>query len=232
MIRNIYLTIRAIPKTIFFNFKYLPFKQAIKFPVLISHRVWLMKTKGKITIETMDIKPAMIKIGFGEIGIFDAMRARSVWNVGGLIEFKGKADFRHGVKIAVGDNGTLYVGNDVVLTAESTVMCNKEIVLEDMVGVSWESQIMDTDFHPIYDKNHKLINGDEKVVIGAGSWIGSRVMILKGVNLPPRTMVAAGTLVSKASVRGMEGKEGILIGGNPVKILKEDITFSVRHTTS
>lgn len=225
--RKLYLAIRAIPKTIYFNFKYLKLKQAIKLPIIISHRVWLSKTKGNINITSDRIKPGMIRIGFGEVGIFDSMRARSVWNVDGIVNFDGSARLGHGIKISVEAEGKLNIGNNLIVTAESSIICRDEISLGENVMISWEAQIMDSDLHPIIDSENKIINKDEPIVIGDNSWIGSRVMILKGVKLPKGTIVAAGSTLTKGTLKNIEEKEYSLIGGNPIKILKEDVTFKV-----
>jgi len=76
-IRKLYLGIMALPKTIYFNFKYLKFSQAIKIPIFVSHRVWLMETEGHVKIP-QPVKTGMVKIGFGEIGIFDQHRSRTI----------------------------------------------------------------------------------------------------------------------------------------------------------
>lgn len=223
--RRLYLFIRAIPKTLYFNLKYLPFKSAIKFPFFISHRVWLMETKGTVKINCEELKPAMIKIGFGEVGIFDQMRERSIWKVQGLVEFHGAASLGHGTKISVETQGRLAVGKDAIVTAESSIICTKEIVLEDEVMISWDVQIMDTDLHAIRNVSGEVINYDEKVSIGARSWIGSRAMILKGVNLTKGSVVAAGTVVSKSINNVIEKNENLLIGGNPPRIIKENVIW-------
>ena len=51
-----------ILKTIFFNFKSLPFKQAIKFPIFIYSDTKLISI-GKIHIDSDDIHKGMIRIG-------------------------------------------------------------------------------------------------------------------------------------------------------------------------
>ena len=76
-------------KTIYFNFTYLPFKQAILLPIAVSRHVFLLKTKGKIIIE-MPVRPGIIKIGYKGVGLFDHKRSRSIWEVSGTVIFKGK----------------------------------------------------------------------------------------------------------------------------------------------
>lgn len=78
-IADLYLKFRAIPKTIYFNFNYFTFNEAIKLPVLVSHNVYLRKTKGRVTIES----PSRfgVRIGFGDVGIFDKYRSRTIWEI-------------------------------------------------------------------------------------------------------------------------------------------------------
>ncbi|OBR89902.1 hypothetical protein CLRAG_38790 [Clostridium ragsdalei P11] len=65
-----FLALLGIPKTILFNFRYFSLKDAIKFPIILSHRVVLSKMDGKIVIEA-PIKFGMIRIGFGNLPLFD-----------------------------------------------------------------------------------------------------------------------------------------------------------------
>ena len=54
---------RALFATIFFNFYYLPFKQAILLPIWI-YRPHFIKLGGVISIECNNVKPGMIRLGF------------------------------------------------------------------------------------------------------------------------------------------------------------------------
>jgi len=223
--RKLYLFIRAIPKTLYFNFKYLPFKKAIKLPIIVSHRVWLMETKGRVSLTAAEIKPAMIKIGFGEVGIFDQMKERSVLKLEGSMMFQGRANIGHGCKICIGSEGKLTFGNEIIITAESSIICNKEIYIADKAMISWETLIMDTDLHPIYDESKNVINSDEKIEIGEKVWIGCRCTILKGVKLEKGSIIAAGTTVSKAIKKEGQEKENCLFAGSPPKILRERVEW-------
>ena len=49
-------------KTIYFNLKYLPFIQAIKMPILISNKVYLRVTSGKVIIDS-PIQTGLIQFG-------------------------------------------------------------------------------------------------------------------------------------------------------------------------
>ena len=60
--------LRSIFTTIWFNFHYLPFKQAIKLPILL-YKPKIIASKGSIIIKG-EIKPFMIKLGIPQIFIY------------------------------------------------------------------------------------------------------------------------------------------------------------------
>ena len=61
---------------------------------------------------------------------------------------------------------------------------------------------MDTDFHKIYDVEKYLGNGNlevgkKEIIIGNNVWLGCRCLLLKGCTVPPGSIVAAGSKVTK-----------------------------------
>ena len=71
----------------------------------------------------------------------------------------------------------------------------------------------------ITSANHSLTNQDieikKEVIIGDHCWIASNACIMGGVILGPRTVVAAGSVVTKSFPEGY-----CLIAGNPAKFIK------------
>ena len=61
--------LRSILVSIFFNLKYLPISQAIKLPILL-YKPNLIKLKGRIKIESSQIKFGMIQLGRPIVPIF------------------------------------------------------------------------------------------------------------------------------------------------------------------
>lgn len=73
----------------------------------------------------------------------------------------------------------------------------------------------------IITTNHKIGSLDDHeegkdILIGEGSWIGMNSVVLPGVILGPRTVVAAGSVVTKSFPDGR-----VLLGGVPAKIIRE-----------
>ena len=207
----------SIPKTLRFNLHYFPLKTALKLPVVVSHRTYLRELHGKVELPEK-VERAMVKIGFGDVGHYDRKRSRGIWQVSGTVSFGGKASIGHGSKISV--RGDLHLGDGFNMTAESTIVCAKEIRFGDDCLLSWDILVMDTDEHPLYNKDNERINPDKAIQVGDHVWIGCKCVLLKGAVVPDNTVVAAGTLLT-SSFSG----EHQVIGGNPPTALKHDIRW-------
>ena len=234
--------LRSIPKTLRFNLHYFPLKTALKTPVVVSHRTYLRELHGKVELPE-NVEPAMVKIGFGDVGHYDRKRSRTIWQVSGTVSFGGKASIGHGSKLSV--RGDLKLGAGFNMTAESTIVCAKEIRFGDDCLLSWDILVMDTDEHPLYNRHetsrretrdsgsvpspevprpksneHERINPDKPIIVGNHVWIGCKCVLLKGAELPDNTVLAAGTLLTSSF-----GGEHQVIGGNPPSVLKRVIRW-------
>lgn len=206
-------------KTIYFNFKYLPFKQAIHLPILVSNKLYLRVCLGEIKIDA-PLHLGMIQIGFGNVGLFDNKKSRSIWDVSGRVIFKGDCHIGHGSKISVGLNGNLIIGENLLVTAESTIVSFHEVEIGDNCLLSWDILIMDTDYHEIKDEQDKIINADSPVVIGNKVWIGCRTLVLKGAVIPNGSVIGANSVVTQK----LETEHALYVG-NPCKKTKENISW-------
>ncbi len=215
---SLYLYFRGLPKTLYFNLKYLSFRQAIRLPILVSHKVFLKQTKGKIVIPE-NLKFGKIQIGFGDVGIFDRWKQRTIWNVKGTVEFKGKAKIKHGSKITC--SGELTFGDGFVISSNSIIICREKIIFGDGSGVSWDCLIMDTDFQIVRDEDDIYTNPNKEIIIGKNVLIGTNAKVLKGVNLPDYTIVSACSVV----VKGITDSN-CAIAGSPAKIIKKGVRWS------
>ena len=209
--------LRSIPKTLRFNLHYFPLKTALKLPVVVSHRTFLRELNGEVVLPEK-VETAMVKIGFGDVGHYDRKHSRSIWQVSGTVGFGGKASIGHGSKLSI--RGDLTLGADFNMTAESTIVCAKNIRFGNDCLLSWDILVMDTDEHPLYDKEHKRINPDKPIIVGNHVWIGCKCVLLKGAEIPDNTVLAAGTLLTSA----FSGEQQV-IGGNPPSILKREVRW-------
>ncbi len=218
VLRKLVLHVLALPKTLFFNFRYLPFAQAVRLPVIVSHRVWLMETSGSVTLASA--RTGAVKIGFGNVSLFDQHRSRTIWKVspGASVAFGGKAFIGHGSKINV--EGSLALGDRFSISAESAIVANHKVAIGDRVLISWDVLIMDSDFHSIFDDAGNHINPPQAINIGNDVWLGCRSLILKGVSLAGGVVVAAASTVTKP----IETQK-VLVGGSPAAVIREKISW-------
>lgn len=209
-----------ILKTVYLNFKMLPFKQAIKLPIFIYGKIIFRSLKGKININATEY-PGMIKIGWNEYYVETSV-PKSIWTINGKINFNAPINFLQGSYVLLSDNATLSFGNKKsIMGANIRIICFERIDFGATSRISWDCQIMDTTFH--YVEN--LLDGEIKpltnpIVIGNNIWIGNRTTISKGAVLPDYTVVASNSLVNKdfSSIG-----ENCLIAGLPAKLKQQNI---------
>lgn len=204
----------GLPKSIIINFRYLAFKDAIKLPILLSHKTKLKNLRGKIKVEK--VKFGIIKIGLGNSQAIDYKYYRAVIDNQGEIVFKGKCMLGSGTRLSV--KGTLIFGEYVNFGGNTTVICHKKISFGDNNLIGWDSLITDTDQHPIITLSGELINQDKEIFIGNNVWVGSRSVVMKGTYIGNDIIIAA-----QSNITGKHTKEFTVLAGNPLRIVKEGV---------
>lgn len=110
------------------------------------------------------------------------------------------------------------IGKDCGMSG--AVICAKRSVqIGDRVQLGSGAMICDTDFHSM---DFELRGGADDlaqaaakpVVIGDDCFIGARAIILKGVTVGPRSIVGAGSVVTK------DVPPGAIVAGNPATVIK------------
>jgi acetyltransferase-like isoleucine patch superfamily enzyme len=116
------------------------------------------------------------------------------------------------------ENGKLVIGNNVGLSG-TTICATKSITIGNYVNFGGNASIWDTDFHPLDFEDRRLHNENRikaiPVVIGNDVFIGANVMILKGVTIGDRSIVGAGSVVTKSI------PEDEIWAGNPACFIKK-----------
>src|SRR5690554_2280342 len=81
----------GIFRTLYFNFKMLPFSQALKLPFILSKYTRLHNLSGHIVLNCK-LKPGLITFGFAGDDIIDSKSNRVFLDIKGRVEFGGKAN--------------------------------------------------------------------------------------------------------------------------------------------
>lgn len=210
----------SLPKSLYVCLRLLPFSNAIKLPIMVRYNCKIVNLSGSVSFLHEKIKPGMLKIGFCRVGVIDKRYTRNMLEIRGKMILKGKAAFGNGSRISILKSGTLTVGNCFSNTAGLTVICGKEINIGNDVLISWDTLIMDTDFHETIDLKTKTVSAKSKSIsIKDKVWIGTRSVILKGSVIPEGCIVGAMTLVNKQFE-----ESNCLIAGNPAIIKKTGVS--------
>ncbi len=204
----------SLPKTILFNFRHLPFNQAINLPVFVSYDTDI-SIKGKITIEAK-IRTAMIRMGFlCALACDTKEQTRLCVQKGGILRFLGKTHLGHGTRLIIRPDAEMTLGDNFAVSSNSTIQCYKKITFGRDIQFAWDCLVMDSDTHTIYNHEDKVMNEPSSIVFGDKVWIGCRSTILKGANIPSNTVIGACSLVT-----GNGFSENTIIAGCPAKSIK------------
>lgn len=208
----------SLPISFYVSIRLCGFKSAFKFPILIRYNSILRRLNGEVCGAN---KFGVVRIGFGEVGIFDKKYERSIVEISGTWIVKGKTVLGHGSRICIYSNALLITGNNLYNTAKATIVCKNKVNIGDNVLISWETMIVDTDFHRVkylHDRTNSCPDGFAE--IGNDVWIGMRSVILKNTIIPKGCIIGAYSLCNKNYMN-----EYSLIAGNPATVRKNGVTL-------
>lgn len=207
----------AMPRTVYFNLRYLPLRQAVHLPIWIANNVRIRDMyRGGIVIDA-PVRMAMIRVGFHQVDAICIYSLKTILNIHkpGKLVFKGEAHIGHGAIIScVG--GVMTVGDNFAVSGNTSFVCYKEITIGRDVQFAWDSLVMDSDAHKIYNQEGVSINEDKPVIIGDKVWLACQNTVLKGTVIGNNCVVGANSLLNKAYT-----EDGVIIAGSPARIVKK-----------
>ncbi len=199
----------------YFNFKMLPFSQAIKLPFDFYYSVRFENLTGKIKINSSEIRRGMIKIGGRGSEMFT--RSETIIDLKGEININGVLEIGHGVLLRVEKNSLVSFGKYVRIGALSKIFSENNISFGDEIDFSWECQIFDTNFHFVRDVTSNNIDPKVGVIkIGSKNWFGNRITVMKGTITPDNFIVASNSLCNKDFSKLPAFS---VVGGIPAKLI-------------
>lgn len=208
----------SILKTIWFNFHYLPFRQAIHIPIF-CYKIRTRKAKGEVIIDSNDIRTGMIQLGNDIVGIYPNNGV--TWENAGRIIFRGTAKFGNNCSICIGRKGTLDLSNNFITNAATKIICVYSIRIAENARIGWETLIMDTSFHRIKGLDGKLKGkGYGEIVLGKNNWLGTKCTVFPGAKTPDYCIIGAGSFLNKDI---SDWATHIMVVGNPVQIKVRDV---------
>ena len=135
---------------------------------------------------------------------------RIIKECGKQVIIKNKCYFGNGDRLKVGDRSQL--GQNSRLGGQ--IIIGKDVIMGPDIVMMATSHAFDRIDIPITQQGS---TEEQPIVIGDDVWIGTRVIILPGVEIGSHSIIAAGSIVTKSC------KPYSIIGGIPAKLIKKRI---------
>lgn len=215
-LKNHWKMIIYIFHTLYFNFKFLPFKQALKLPVIL-YKPKFMGLSGKIMIEG-PVSPGMITMGFNRVPFYPNEGIK--FDNSGIIIFKGACNIGNGSAISVGKKATLTFGSNFKATCSFKCISHNHIYFGSNCLIGWDCLFMDTDWHRLKYLDNRYTKGYGSIKIGNDVWFANGCKIYKNTIVPNRTTLSANTILSEK----LDIPENCIIGNfNEIKIRRQGL---------
>ena len=208
-----------IVKTIYFNFRTMPFKDAIKLPVFIYGKVQIVNLSGNVVFQNCKVKRGMVKLG--KCVDFFYPKGRSLIMIGNKAKwiFKGTCFLNTRFTVRITENAILVLGDKVCIGSNVRICCQEKVCIGANTWITYNCEIIDSNFHYILNvENNSILRYTEPINIGPSNWIGNNSQIMKGTNTKENTMVAARSLLNRNYVEMYPDTSFITLAGIPAKL--------------
>jgi acetyltransferase-like isoleucine patch superfamily enzyme len=117
------------------------------------------------------------------------------------------------VELAASKGAQLMIGAGTYLNYGVSISSQQHVQIGSNCLIGNYANIMDGDFHDLYD--HSLPGKVAPVIIEDDVWIGIRAVVLKGVTIGRRSVIGAGSVVTR------DIPPGSLALGVPAQVIRQ-----------
>ncbi len=134
---------------------------------------------------------------------------------GAKLTVSGKFSIYYNCDVAVYKDASLVLGGGY-MNAGSQLRCSKSISIGRGATIARQVIVIDSDSHQLLNDKHVV---DQPVALGDRVWLGTRTMVLKGVNIGDGAIVSAGAVVTK------DVASKSIVAGIPAKCVREGVEW-------
>lgn len=151
---------------------------------------------------------------------FSAGKGFELFLGGGIIGNKNNVLIGNNVRLhgwLISENGKITIGNDSVVHKGTIIRSMEMVSIGSHCDIGGEIYIQDHNSMSLDYLERRNLGGKilhKPINIGDDVWIGRRSMIMKGVNIGDRSIIAAGAVVTH------DVPADSIAAGNPAKIVK------------
>nr|MBR4281465.1 hypothetical protein [Clostridia bacterium] len=208
----------SIPKTIYFNFRVLPFPIACKMPFFLAYDVKLGALSGKIKISAPTIRRFTVRIGLGGSENIQSQKGYFSCGKNAEIVFSENVAIGAGNSIMVAD-GTACFGSGFTSNKNCTIACSAGLHFGEDVMLGYKVSIRDSDGHPIVQDGVCKLSASP-IDVGSHVWLCSETHLLKGCMIPEGSILGYGSIAL-----GKYKHANSLIAGYPAKEIQQGISW-------
>lgn len=206
-------------KTIYINFYFFSFKDAIQFPIIIFGQCSFASLKGSIVLKA-PIRTGIITLGH-RFEIFKKSANSAELFLEGDWLVKGNIQFGYDFKIYVENDAVFETGHMCTLANNTKIVCSNKIIFGDHVKIGDESQLIDTNFHNMFDTiTNKEVPKKGEIYLSSYISTGSRVTIMKNAKIPSYSLITSNSLCNKDFLSFGENN---VFGGIPAQFIKNGL---------
>lgn len=205
-------------KSLYFNFRYLPFKQAIYMPVWITTNFRVRGLKRGMLVLHQPYRKSVFLGDAGSPGLQEMKGGIYMSNNSKLV-IHGFTVIAEGTVLRVDENSKIELGANFYCNKNCFLRSSNQISFCDDCLLGWNVQINTSDGHSILHKG-ELRPYDLPVRIGKHVWITSNTIITKGVSIADGCIVAQGAVVTKSIE-----ERNVLVGGVNAKVVATNVVW-------
>ena len=208
---------KTYPRSLWFCLRYLPFRQALRVPILVSKLKVGTLRRGDIVFTT-EPRRARVVLGFTGTERRDSRAAYLSVHDGGKLVLGEHVTIARGTAIVI-NGARLSIGNNFFCNGDCFFTCDRDITIGNDNLYGWRVEMNTTDGHDIFENGQRK-ERSKPITIGNHVWICSGSHIGKGVVIADDCVVAQRSLVIKKHFT-----PHTLIGGMPAKDIKNGIAW-------
>lgn len=205
----------------YFNFRYLPLRQAIHLPISVTTNLGRCNiTKGQLILPE-PIRYKQILIGGGKSPGLQTLKTRIIIANGGKIIFHGNCIISQGTVLRCDKDATIELGDNFYCNGNCFMRSTNKIFFGRECLLGWNVTLNTTDGHTIWH-NGKEVLKEAPIIIDDNVWITPNSSFVKGSCISSGCIVAQGAIVTRKFT-----ERNCLIGGIPAKIVSHDVSWHV-----